>query len=158
MRYLAQRGFAMTGLDRDAQAVAQSRAFGHALQADLEVGPWPLLQTNGEPLGFDAVVVTNYLWRPLLPTLTHSLATGGVLIYETFGAGQQTIGRPARPEFLLHPGELLSAFASLRVVAFEDGFLAPPARFVQRLVAVRASAGPVDPATPEPARYPLWLE
>jgi hypothetical protein len=79
-----------------------------------------------------------------------------VLIYETFAQGQETIGRPSRPEFLLAPGELLRAFATLRVVAFEDGFDCPPApaapRFVQRLAAVR-------PGAAEPpgklARFPL---
>ena len=102
---------------------------------------------------FDAVVVTNYLWRPLLPRIRDSLAPGGVLLYETFACGQDTVGKPSRPDFLLQPGELLQAFSGLRVVAYEDGYLASPPRFVQRLAAVRAPA-PLSTET-APPRYPL---
>ena len=79
--------------------------------------------------------------RPLLPTLVASVAPGGVLLYETFAHGQSTVGRPARAEFLLQPGELLTVCAALRLVAFEDGFEAQPARFVQRIAAVRERPG-----------------
>jgi hypothetical protein len=72
-----------------------------------------------------------------------------VLIYETFTAGNETVGKPARPEFLLQPGELLRLCDGLHVVAFEDGFLEEPERFVQRIAAVRPSAGARHP------RYPL---
>ncbi len=95
---------------------------------------------------FDAVLVTNYLWRPLWPALRDALDDEGVLIYETFAQGQETVGRPSRPDFLLRPGELLQACAGLRVVAFEDGFEAQVPRFVQRIVAVRARDEPVAPA------------
>ena len=114
---------------------------GQAIRADIEAGPWPLPGRR-----FDCVVVTNYLWRPLLPTLVDSVASGGLLLYETFAQGNETVGRPARAEFLLRPGELLQACQGLRVVAYEDGFLDEPARFVQRIAAVRAplpSSGPL---------------
>jgi hypothetical protein len=87
------------------------------------------------------VVVTNYLWRALLPTLVASVAPGGVLLYETFAVGNETVGKPSRPDFLLQPGELLQVSAGLRVVAYEDGFLPNPARFIQRIVAVREIPG-----------------
>jgi hypothetical protein len=91
------------------------------------------------------VLVTNYLWRPLVPAIVAAVDTGGVLLYETFAAGNETVGRPARPDFLLARGELLALAAGLQVVAFEDGFLSNPDRFVQRIVAVR----------PPPAGGPL---
>jgi SAM-dependent methyltransferase len=106
--------------------------------ADIENGPWPFMQ-NGAPQQFGAVVVTNYLWRALLPTLVASVTPGGVLIYETFAYGNASVGKPSRLDFLLQPGELLAACAGLRVVAYEDGFLSAPERFVQRIVAVRKS-------------------
>jgi SAM-dependent methyltransferase len=105
------------------------------VHADIEAGPWPFAGRS-----FDAVVVTHYLWRPLLPTLLASLAPGGVLIYETFAQGNETVGKPSRPDFLLRPGELLEVCRGLRIVAFEDGFQDAPARFVQRIVAVREPA------------------
>jgi hypothetical protein len=73
----------------------------------------------------------------LLPVIVQSLAPGGVLVYETFAAGNETVGKPSRPDFLLQPGELLRATQSLRTVAYEDGFESSPDRFVQRIVAVR---------------------
>jgi hypothetical protein len=72
------------------------------------------------------VVVTNYLWRARMADIVAAVAPGGVLLYETFAAGNETVGKPSRPDFLLQPGELLAACAGLRVVAYEDGFLPGP--------------------------------
>ena len=139
MQWLAAQGHAVLGVDRSAEALALAQAFGQTLQADIENGPWPL---SGQTFG--AVVVTNYLWRPLWPQITASVAPGGVLLYETFAQGNETVGKPSRPDFLLRQGELLQvcADAGLRVVAYEDGFLASPERFVQRVAAVRPAAEP----------------
>ncbi len=109
--------------------------------ADIENGPWPFADRR-----FDAVVVTNYLWRPLMPTLLDSLAPGGVLIYETFAQGNETVGKPSRPDFLLRTGELLDICRGLRIVAFEDGYRNAPPRFTQRIVALREP--PALPAIP----------
>ncbi len=132
LRWLAQQGFTVTGVDRDAQAVEPLRGIAEVLVADIESADWPLPRRR-----FDAVLVTNYLWRPLFPAWRDALADGGVWIMETFADGQQTIGRPSRAEFLLQPGELLRAAEGLRVIGYEDGFLADPARFVQRIAAVK---------------------
>lgn len=141
LRWFAGRGHPVTGIDRVPEAIAAGRAFGEALQADLEDGsPWPLPGRT-----FGGVVVTNYLWRPLFPALQDSVAPGGALIYETFAIGNETVGRPARPEFLLAAGELLRLVDRLRVVAYEDGFLEDPPRFVQRIAAVRPAAGDAAP-------------
>ena len=152
VRYLAAQGMQVTAVDRDAQALAGLEAVARVVQADIEACPWPL---PGE--SFDLVLVTNYLWRPLLPTIVASVAPGGWLIYETFALGQQTIGRPARAEFLLAPGELLDAcHGQLRVIGYEDGFEpasadgAVNARYVQHVAAVREAA-PEGVFT----RYPL---
>jgi len=139
-RWFAQRGHPVTAIDRDAGALTTLRGEPHGaavdtVEADLEGAPWPL----PDDTRFAAIVVTNYLHRPLLPRLAEALAPGGVLIYETFAQGNETIGKPSNPAFLLAPGELLAAFAPvLRVIAYEDGFVrAPRDAFVQRLCAVR---------------------
>ena len=131
LRWLAARGFRLTGVDRDAAAVEPLRALAEIVVADLEGAAWPLPGRR-----FDAVVVANYLWRPLLPRIVESLADGGLLLYETFGAGNEQFGRPSRPDFLLQPGELLAAARGLRVVAYEDGWLDAPPRCVQRVAAL----------------------
>ncbi len=140
MRWFAERGHALTGVDRAPDAVASSARWGRAVQADIEAGPWPFA---GE--AFDAVVVTNYLWRPRLPDIMAAVAPGGVLLYETFAAGNETIGKPSRSDFLLQPEELLNACTGLRVVAYEHGYEATPPRFVQRIAAVRPTDAEMVP-------------
>lgn len=131
-RWFAQRGAEVTALDRDAQALAQVGPGITTVLADIEQGPWPF-----GPEQFDALVVTNYLWRPLWPTWVASLKPGGVVVAETFALGQARWGKPSNPEFLLQPGELWSLVQPLHVLAFEDGLLDSPPRRVQRVVAVR---------------------
>jgi SAM-dependent methyltransferase len=139
VRWLAAEGFRITGVDRDAAALVPLAAIAEAVVADIEAGPWPF---GGRR--FDAVVGTNYLWRPLWPALLASLEPGGVLIWETFARDHATIGRPANPDFLLAPGELLTVAAPMVVVAYEDGHEAARGargeRFVQRIAAVRPPA------------------
>jgi SAM-dependent methyltransferase len=130
--WFAARGDRVTGVDRDSAAVNGLRDQGEIIVADIENGPWPLAGRR-----FDAVVVTNYLWRPLMPSILDALDDGGVLIYETFAVGNEAFGKPSNPHFLLRPGELLDLAASLRIVAYEEGVLESPARCVQRLAAMR---------------------
>ena len=136
--WLAAQGFAVTGVDRDAQALGALRLQGRCIVADIEAAPWPLPDEH-----FDGVVVTHYLWRPLWPALLASLRENGVLIYETFALGNEAFGKPSNPDFLLRPGELLQACAGLHIVAYEDGVLESPMRRVQRIVALnRPAAAP----------------
>jgi SAM-dependent methyltransferase len=138
-RLLASRGHPVLALDRDPAALAATAGPGiETMQHDLEIdaAAWPFA-----PGRFAGIVVTNYLHRPLMAGLMKSLSPGGILIYETFAAGNEKFGKPSNPDFLLRPGELLehARAASLSVIAFEDGATAKPrpAR-VQRLCA----AGP----------------
>ena len=141
MRWFAQRGHGVTGIDHSAEALASASRFGQVVLADMEGAPWPLRDSAGVRQ-FDTVVVTNYLWRPLLPTIAQSLAPGGLLLYETFAKGHEVLGRPRRPEFLLEPGELLRVFGHLHIVAFEQCTLENPARCVQRIAAHHAPLAP----------------
>ena len=155
VHWLAAAGHRLTAIDRDGALLAPLAGRARTITADLEAGPWPL---PGER--FDAVLVTNYLWRPLFPALLASVAPQGLLIYETFALAQAAIGRPRRPEFLLRPGELLELLRApaggaadaratsmdWHVIAFEEGRLPArggvPEREVQRVVARRGAARP----------------
>jgi SAM-dependent methyltransferase len=152
LQWFATRGHPVVGVDRDTATARSQVPQAQLVQADIENGPWPLLTPQG-PRRFGAVVVTNYLWRPLFPLLLQSLAPGGLLLYETFAAGNESVGRPARADFLLQPGELLQVCAHLQVVAYENGFLPGPDRFVQRIAAF-APALPSSAGT-ELSRHPL---
>jgi SAM-dependent methyltransferase len=145
-RHLRECGFSVTAVDRDAAALESLRGLDRVepVVADIESGPWPF-----PPATFDGVVVTNYLWRPLLPHLVAALREGGVLIYETFALGNENFGRPANPDFLLRRNELLEwLMPQLNVVAFEQGLVSrPKPAVVQRLCAVREGGrwSPLEP-------------
>ena len=136
-RYLAARGLRVCAVDRDAAGLAALRDLPgvEPMLYDLET-PWPFPDRR-----FGGIVVTNYLYRPLLPALVDAVAEGGVLIFETFAVGNETYGRPSNPAFLLRPGELLEAVAGrLRVLAYEDLYVErPKAALVQRICAQRGS-------------------
>ncbi len=150
-RLLASLGHAVLAVDRDATAVAASSGEGiTACQFDLEhegadqEPGWPL-----QPLRYAGIVVTNYLHRPLMPALLSSLAPGGVLVYETFATGNGQFGKPSNPAFLLAPGELLQmtmAVPGLRVLAYEDGYVADPAPAMVQRICCRRDGGSAAPA------------
>ena len=139
-RFLRHLGFKVLAADRDTAALMAEFAGDpqcRVVETDLEGGAeWCL------GYGYDGIVVTNYLHRPLLPLLPGALAAGGVLLYETFMAGNERFGRPSNPDFLLQPGELLTAFAALTVIAFEQGAVdAPRPAMIQRLAACHGEIG-----------------
>ena len=136
-RYFRARGHPVVVLDRDVVQVSDMAVDPEVeiVARDLESGrPWPL-----EGRTFAGVVVVNYLHRPLFPALVRSVASGGVLIYETFATGNERFGKPSNPNFLLHREELLIAVRpELQVVAFEDlEEQVPRPACRQRVVAVR---------------------
>jgi SAM-dependent methyltransferase len=146
-RALRTLGFKVLAADVDVSGLADLAPDSgvEIAAADLETGVWPF---SGRT--FAGIVVTNYLHRPHFPHLAASLAAGGVLIFETFGAGNGRLGRPRNPDFLLQPGELLAAFATLQIVAYEQGEEQLPRPAVrQRLCAVKGS-GPylLEPGKP----------
>ena len=141
-RHLAALGHSVLAVDRDAAALATLAGIAgiEARVADLEAGAWPFAG-----IGFDGIVVTHYLHRPLFAPLLEALRPDGVLVYETFADGNAAFGKPSRPDFLLQPDELLQRFgAGLRVVAFEQGEVALPfPAVIQRICATgRARAWP----------------
>ena len=155
VHWLAGAGHRVTAIDRDPALLAPLAGLATTLVADLEADSWPLPGRR-----FDAVVVTNYLWRALFPALKAAVAPGGLLIYETFAQAHAAVGRPRRPEFLLRPGELIDVLRDRetvgptgsppseewRVIAFEEGRLPArgdvPEREVQRIVARRGEPPP----------------
>jgi SAM-dependent methyltransferase len=142
-KWLAGLGYSVLAVDRDETALAQAQASGPriaVMRADLEsdAGPaWPF-----EAQRFAAIIVTNYLHRPLFPHIVASLEDEGVLIYETFAAGNEQFGKPSNPNFLLQAGELLNLCSGFRVVAFEDGYVGQPRpAMVQRICAIKPGSG-----------------
>lgn len=136
--FFLERGLQVVATDIDTSALRALATGGLSIiEADLEDGPWPFGDEK-----FDAIVVSNYLHRPHFPLLTAALADKGILLFDTFGKGNETVGRPRNPDFLLAPGELLDAFGQkLRIVAYEHGKEDRPRPAVrQRLCAIKMEA------------------
>jgi SAM-dependent methyltransferase len=137
-RYFKGLGHAVVAVDRDVSGLADLAGDAQisVIEADLEGGaPWPLGKRR-----FAGIVVTNYLHRPLLPDIAAALLPGGVLLYETFGRGNERFGKPSNPDFLLKPGELLAFVEAEGLVlqAYHCGVVAEPRPAVlQRIVAAQ---------------------
>lgn len=134
-RLFLKLGHPVLAVDRDVSRITglNTQENFEIQEHDLEDGsPFPFA-----PESFAGIVVTNYLFRPILPQIVQAVAAGGILIYETFAQGNERFGRPANPDFLLAPGELLDAVAGrLHVLAYEDLIVdEPKPAAVQRLCA-----------------------
>jgi len=135
VRFLLDRGFRVTAVDIDVSGLSDIAGTGglSIIERDLEQAPWPF------PSGsFDAIVIVNYLHRPLFDHLPASLRPGGLLIVDTFAAGNERFGRPRNPAWLLRPGELQERLAArLSVIAYEHGEVDEPAPAVRQRLCAR---------------------
>jgi SAM-dependent methyltransferase len=136
-RLFLARGHRVIAVDRDLSGIADLAEHPklEKVEADLEVETAFALAGRR----FAAVVVTNYLHRPLIASLVAAVDADGVFIYETFSAGNERLGRPKNPDFLLQPGELLDAVRGhLRVIAYEDLVVVdePSPAAIQRICAI----------------------
>jgi SAM-dependent methyltransferase len=140
-RFFLARGHRVTAVDRDVSGLQELA--GHQnleiLAADLEDGsPWPLAGRR-----FGAVVVVNYLWRPLFSHIIDAVDADGLLLYETFAVGNEAYGRPVNPDFLLRPGELIEVVGGdLQIVAYEHGYVEQPRPMVRQRLCARRSSSP----------------
>jgi SAM-dependent methyltransferase len=140
-RLLLDMGFRVTAVDLDIEGLRPLAGARCEIRAiDLETGtPEGAFTPLGG--GYDGIIVTNYLYRPLFASIAAALAPDGVLIYETFAVGNERFGRPRNPDFVLRPGELLAVFAALTIIASEQGEVAlPRPSVIQRIAAL---AGPL---------------
>lgn len=147
-RLFLDLGHPVLAIDRDIAglgALAGTTGF-EARANDLEVGGDALPAET-----FAAVVVANYLHRPLLPALVAAVAPGGWLLYETFARGNERFGKPSNPDFLLEPGELIEAVAGrLEIVAYENIEESAPRPAIRQRIAARR---PVSVAPARSGRY-----
>ncbi|MSO91782.1 MAG: SAM-dependent methyltransferase [Rhodospirillales bacterium] len=159
-RLFLARGHPLTLVDRDVGHVQDlKRETGvEIIEADLESGS-PAFEGNGSFAGrrFGAIVVVNYLHRPLLVPIVEAIEAGGLLIYETFARGNEAFSRPKNPDFLLRSGELLELVRGrMQVVAYEHGLIADDgcSGVKQRIAAVKDTGGAARPDG-EPPPHPL---
>ncbi|MDO8176848.1 MAG: class I SAM-dependent methyltransferase [Undibacterium sp.] len=150
-RLLLDAGYDVWALDKDASLLAPlallgARCFPFDLEAqDSDSGNAGKVNWPFDPDMFSAIIVTNYLYRPLLSMLTFSLKEQGILIYETFAAGNEVFGRPRSRDFLLQPGELIDCFLSEPVstrknqcIAYEHGQINNPKPAIVQRICLRS--------------------
>ena len=124
-RLLIDYGFQTVFIDHNTNALEDLSKVDNAkiITADLETDTDPF--SSRGPLyamNFDAIIVVNFLYRPLFPSLINALTPGGVLIYETFAVGNEEFARPRNPDHLLRNGELLKEIdGKLQIIAYEHG-------------------------------------
>ncbi len=135
-RLLLEKGHPVTFVDIDTEGLDDlgGRSDVAVIETDLETeGFWPFAGH-----AYDGVIVTNYLWRPILPQIIDLVAPGGLLIYETFAVGNEAFGKPSNPDYLLKPDELLSAIdGKLEVLEFEQVETETPKPAVVQRIAAR---------------------
>ena len=131
--YFLERGHGVTAVDRDISKLLPRDGL-EIIHHDLEDGrPWPLAGRR-----FAAVVVVNYLHRPLFQHLVAAVAPGGMLLYDTFAMGNEAFGRPSNPDFLLRPGELTACVAgALEVVDYFHGRVETPKPAIKQQICAR---------------------
>jgi len=133
--WLAKQGYQVDALDRDAKALANMAGIENIniSIADLETGSW-----SGSGQRYDGIIVSRYLYRPLLSQLAKMLKPDGILIYETFMAGNERYGKPSNPDFLLLPNELLEIYSPLlSIIAFEQGEVKTPRPAVMQRICAK---------------------
>jgi len=126
--YLANLGFDVEAIDRDAEALFHLASTAKQRNlASLTVQTVDLERATDDrpefpPNRYDAIVVCFYLHRPLFPWLVDALKPNGVLLYETFTIDNYRRHRhPRRWEFCLAHNELLRLTSALQVLSYDEG-------------------------------------
>ena len=115
--YLSEKGYKVISVDLDFISLKYFHKQNIAkVQSDLEnFSAWPF-----DKRVFDVIVVTNFLDRKIFKNIEYSLKENGYLIYETFGIGQEKLGKPKNKKFLLKRNELLKLTRNLELVFYEE--------------------------------------
>ncbi|MDD5033830.1 MAG: methyltransferase domain-containing protein [Methylococcaceae bacterium] len=118
--FLARRGFEVSAWDISPVAIARLSARSNLLDLnvdakvrDVETDPFP------QP-GFDVIVVSRFLARPLAGAIIDSLRPGGLLFYQTYIRDKPTASGPSNPDYLLGENELLAMFDRLKLVFYRE--------------------------------------
>ncbi|MFN2375937.1 MAG: class I SAM-dependent methyltransferase [Candidatus Binatia bacterium] len=117
---LTAKGYLVVAMDVSRIALqrvlhpANDRAGLLAVEADAD--DWPFAAS-----AFDLIVQVDFLDRRLFSAFRSSLKPEGLLLIDTFlDRGHRNAAGPSRPEFLLMPDELSSAFADFEILRYAE--------------------------------------
>lgn len=124
--YLAERGFAVDGVDVSTAGLARVQAAAddrglpvNLIEHDLDAP----LEMAGD---YQLILVIRYVNLPLLTRLAGHLAPGGWLICEQHMISDAEVIGPTTPAFRVAPGALAAAVPGLEVQALEEGLVTEP--------------------------------
>ncbi len=140
--FLARRGLQTEAWDISEAAISRLSALASGLPLKAAVRDVEALPPA--PASFDVIVVSHFLYRPLLASLAAALRPGGLIYYQTFTVERVPGSHgPRNPDYLLKPNELLDAFKRLRILAYrEEGLAGDLARGVRNLAMLVARREP----------------
>jgi tellurite methyltransferase len=120
--YLSSKGFAVTGVDNDSEALRRAGENARARGLTVDIRPGDLESGYVIPAeAYRTIICFNYLHRPLFPALRAALRPGGVIVYETYTVDQARFGPPRNPDHLLRYNELLEVFRDYRCLRYHEG-------------------------------------
>lgn len=117
---LAEAGFDVVGVDISTVAIEQARASAAARGLDIEYRAADLDDFEAEADTYDLITVIRYRNPALWPNLVSSLSPDGWIVAEHHMVTPLDVAGPDSPEFRLAPGELLEAFAPLRILHYSE--------------------------------------
>ena len=136
-RLLLRRGFFVVAFDKDVSGLRDIPPTPNlrVVEVDLEADN----ECLKHPKEFSAIIVVNYLHRPLFDNLIHALKPGGILIYQTFMVGNERYGRPHNTDYLLKENELSTRLeAEFRIIEFDQGYIEyPKPAVIQKICATK---------------------
>lgn len=122
--FLADLGSEVTAVDKLQSSAARGRELERRYLGTEAIDWWTadVLAPGFEAGQFDLVVELFFFDRELFLRSVSWLAHGGSVVVEAFTSVHQgAVGKPASPDRVVRPGELLELAHGLEVVAYEEG-------------------------------------
>lgn len=119
--YLAAHGLETCAWDNNNSVLLElsEEALARDLKVHIELRDCE--QNPPRQQSFDVIVVSHFLYRPIMQALENSLKPGGVMFYETFTELKPAgMSGPTSPDYLLSDGELLTVFKSVEVIFYRE--------------------------------------
>ncbi len=122
--FLLSHHIPVTFADNNESALQEVEKQAKDIGAEAQTWLVDLERSGSKPLSgkqFDAILVFNYLHRPLMESIKQAVKPGGIVLYETFTVDQPRFGKPSNPDYLLQREELSDRFSDWEILAYQEG-------------------------------------
>ncbi len=118
--YLAEQGLQTTAWDISDVAISRLQWIAQRKAMSIKAEVNEITSKSFQGYNFDVIIIARFLDRTLSDGIMSALKPGGLLFYQTFNQEKLTEDGPNNPEFLLAENELLTLFAPLRLVFYQE--------------------------------------